>query len=193
MSDVVSIVSGLPRSGTSVMMQMLDGGGLPALSDAVRTPDVDNPRGYFEFEPVKRTARDASWLEGARGRVVKMVHLLLLDLPVNQGLRYRVVMMERELDEVLASQGKMLDRLGSKGARLDPGRLKAIYVQQLAKVSEHLAAHPGTFDVLGVSYNELVGEPGRVVARVNAFLGGGLDEGKMRGAVDPSLYRNRGS
>jgi hypothetical protein len=100
---VITIVSGLPRTGTSLMMQMIHAGGIPALTDKVRASDEDNPKGYFELEAVKRTKKDDSWLAEAAGRVVKMVHLLLYDLPVNH--QYRVVFMRRELREVVRSQG----------------------------------------------------------------------------------------
>ena len=106
-SRFVTIVSGLPRSGTSMMMQAIAAGGIPALTDGFRAADVDNPRGYYEFEPVKKTREDASWLDRAGGKVVKMVYRLLYDLPA-EGYEYRVVFMRRDIREVLASQKKML-------------------------------------------------------------------------------------
>src|SRR5262249_30630691 len=106
MAPDIIIVSGLPRSGTSLMMQMLDGGGVPVLTDNIRAADTDNPRGYYEFEPVKATKRDATWLPAARGKAVKMVSQLLYHLP--PGETYRVLFLERDLEEVLASQEKML-------------------------------------------------------------------------------------
>jgi hypothetical protein len=186
----VTIVSGLPRSGTSLMMQMLDAGGLAVLSDHVRAADEDNPRGYYEFEPVKRTKRDPSWLDHAGGRVVKMVHLLLYDLPVDESRRYRVILMRRDLGEVIASQKRMLDRTGAAGAKLSDDQLREAYGRQLAKLADWLAGQQ-TFNVLEVSYNDLVREPAAVASRVNAFLGGALDEAAMRDVVDPSLYRQR--
>ena len=115
-SDDIVIVSGLPRSGTSMMMQMIEAGGISALTDSVRTADADNPRGYFEFELVKKIQQDSSWLEQARGKVVKMVHLLLLNLPA--GYQYRIVLMVRDHRQVLASQAAMLKRQGKIGANL---------------------------------------------------------------------------
>src|SRR5947208_15012411 len=111
----ITIVTGLPRSGTSVMMQMLSAGGLPPLTDGLRQPDEDNPRGYFEFEPVKQIRRDTAWLQLAVGKAVKMVHLLLPELPLDQNHRYRVIMMRRDLSDVLASQNKMLMIKGLTG------------------------------------------------------------------------------
>src|SRR5262245_40494991 len=110
MTDEIIIVSGLPRSGTSLMMQLLDAGGVEVVTDGVRAADPDNPRGYYEFEKVKQVKRDASWLPGVRGKAVKMVSQLLLDLPPTE--RYRVVFMERDLAETIDSQERMLQRLG---------------------------------------------------------------------------------
>src|SRR6185295_16167693 len=115
-SDFVTVVSGLPRSGTSLMMQMLSAGGMSALTDEKRTADESNPRGYFEFEPVKRLRADQAWLGEARGRVVKIIHLLLRELPADGRLAYRVIFMKRPLDEILASQRVMLEREGKKSA-----------------------------------------------------------------------------
>jgi hypothetical protein len=187
----ITIVSGLPRSGTSVTMQMIHAGGLAALTDEIRSADVDNPRGYFEFEPVKKTKQDPSWLPQARGKVVKMVHMLLLDLPLGTGDKYRVVMTHREANEVLASQAKMLERLGRKGGAVDPAQLKQIFQQQMTRVLKHLADHPNDFSTCEVSYNEMVSSPRATAERLNTFLGGTLDIEKMVAAVDSSLYRNR--
>ena len=171
-----------------MMMQMIDAGGLPALTDEVREADEDNPKGYYEFEPVKQTKKDASWLEQAPGKVVKMVHLLLLDLPTDR--EYRVVFMRRHLEEVVASQDVMLERLGKESGELTRGQLIRAFEAQIAKVDKYLAEHPN-FKMLYVDYNETIKEPGPLVQRVNEFLGGGLDAQAMLGVVDPSLYRQR--
>jgi hypothetical protein len=185
---VVTVVSGLPRSGTSVMMQMLSAGGLPALADGIRAPDEDNPRGYFEFERVKQIRTDKAWLDDAAGKVVKLVHLLLLELPATH--RYRVVFMRRDLDEVLASQKKMLARSGRSGASLGDAQMKAIYTQQIEQVLAKVKQSPN-MTLLEISHRDLLTDPATQAARLNAFLGGTLDEVKMSNAVDPSLYRNR--
>jgi hypothetical protein len=187
-NDEINIVSGLPRSGTSLMMQMLDAGGLEALTDHVRAKDEDNPRGYFEFEAVKRTKKDASWLKDAGGRVVKMVHVLLYDLP--PGRAYRVVFMKRDLREVIKSQTVMLDRRGTTGANLTDEQLMKAYEGQLGKIEGWLAEQP-SFQVLYVSYNELMEDPAGAAQAVNKFLGGSLDEEAMLKHVDPTLYRQR--
>lgn len=186
--EFITIVSGLPRSGTSMMMQMLDSGGLPALTDNIRKADEDNLRGYFEFEPVKRTKKDASWLDSARGKVVKMVHLLLRDLPLDR--KYRIIIMRRSLDEVVRSQNVMLDRQGKKGGNLSDEKVKEIFELQLRQVDKYLQDHPN-FEVLHVNYNEMIADPGPAVRAVNEFLGGFLDTEAMTNVVEPSLYRQR--
>src|SRR5262245_57688671 len=108
-TDII-VVSGLPRSGTSLMMQMLDNGGIAVVTDNFRTADTDNPRGYYEYEKVKKIKQDASWLPGTRGKAFKMVSQLLYDLPPEE--QYRILFMERDLEEMLLSQEKMLERLG---------------------------------------------------------------------------------
>jgi hypothetical protein len=114
MNSPIIVVSGLPRSGTSVMMQMLDNGGIPVVTDNIRTADTDNPRGYYEYEQVKKIREDAAWVPATRGKAFKMVSQLLYDLPAQE--QYHVIFMERDLDEMLASQEKMLQRLGRKAA-----------------------------------------------------------------------------
>ena len=170
------------------MMQMIDKGGIPALTDQIRAPDEDNPKGYYEFEPVKKTKEDATWLEQAGGKVVKMVHLLLLDLPLDRD--YRVVFTQRNLEEVVVSQNVMLERGGKSTGSLSREKIIKVFRAQLEKVSRYIEEH-SNFKVLYVSYNELVGDPLPSIKAVNEFLGGGLDTGAMLAVVDPSLYRQR--
>jgi len=184
----VTVVSGAPRSGTSMMMRMLDAGGIPALTDGLRAPDRDNPHGYFEYEPVKKTREDSSWVAGARGRVVKMVHALLKDLP--QGHEYRVVLMRRDLGEMVTSQRRMLERLGKDAGKLSDERMAQIFRAQLDETEAWLRATPG-FSVCPTDFNALVRDPRMHLDGIAAFLGGGLDVDAMTAVVDPSLYRNR--
>jgi hypothetical protein len=186
--DEIVIVSGLPRSGTSLAMQMLAAGGMPLLVDERRAADADNPRGYFEFEPVKSVAKDASWLAAARGKAVKIVSLLLYDLP--PGECYRIVFMERDLTEVLASQRKMLLRRG-KPVGADDEMRRSLELH-LAKLNVWLDAQPH-IAVRRVGYNALLGQPLAEAGRVAEFLGRPLDVERMAAAVDPALYRNRGA
>jgi len=187
-SDFVAIVSGLPRSGTSLMMQMVDAGGIPALTDNIRKADVDNPKGYYEFEAVKQTKKDASWLKQAGGKVVKMVHLLLLDLP--PGYEYRVVFMRRHLDEVVKSQDVMLERLGKEGGSLSVDKLKEVFQAQIGKVDQWVAERPN-FRMIHVSYNDLLRDPRPQLERISELMDGRLSVDKMLSCIDPSLYRQR--
>jgi len=186
--DPVFVVSGLPRSGTSLAMQMLHAGGIPAVTDGERASDDDNPRGYFEFERVKQLRTDARWLDDAAGKAVKVIHLLLQHLPDDRP--YRVFFMERDLREVVRSQAVMLERSGRAGGGLAPDRLMAIYRQQLDATMAWLAARPN-FRVLKVPYAQLVSEPGSMIDAIAAFADRPMDRDRMLAAVDPGLYRNR--
>ena len=182
------IVSGLPRSGTSMMMQMLAEGGLPVLSDGVRKADVDNPRGYYELEAVKRTKRDPSWLESSEGKVVKMVHALLFDLPTDRP--YRVVLMRRKTEVVLKSQTAMLTRLGKEGGDLPPERLAKIYEHQIEKTMDYLSRN-ACFEAIEVWYGAVIQYSRSQAERTDRFLSGELDVDAMVKAIDPSLRRQR--
>lgn len=186
--NFVTIVSGLPRSGTSMMMQMLERGGLPVVTDGLRRADEDNPRGYYEFEAVKATAGDASWLETARGKGVKMIYRLLYDLPA--GYSYRVVFMQRKLNEVLASQRAMLRRHGETEGPVDDGQMERLFRTELSRIRGWLADQPH-FAVHEVSYNALLENPRSELQGVARFLGGSLDLDAMCAVIDASLYRNR--
>jgi RNase adaptor protein for sRNA GlmZ degradation len=186
MDTKIIVVSGLPRSGTSVMMQMLDSGGVAVVTDNVRTADTDNPRGYYEFEQVKKIKQDVSWLTATRGKVFKMISQLLYDLPPTE--RYRVVFMDRDMDEMLRSQDKMLERLGRKGAPHD--QIKRSYNLHLEKLRDWLRQQKN-IELLYVSYNDLVEQPEEQAKRVSEFLGGQANVEQMVRAVDPALYRNR--
>ncbi|MBI4614386.1 MAG: sulfotransferase family protein [Planctomycetes bacterium] len=186
--DFVTIVSGLPRSGTSMVMSILGAGGVPLLADGRRAADEDNPRGYFEYEPVKRTREDPSWLEAARGKAVKMVYKLLYDLPLDRD--YRVLFVRRRLVEVLASQDKMLARRGVQVEPMDLDRFTRLFGAEIERARGWLATRP-RFAVLEVDYNAMLEDPGRSLEAIDRFLGGGLDLEAMRGAIDPSLYRQR--
>jgi hypothetical protein len=195
-SGFVTVVSGLPRSGTSLMMQMLAAGGIPPWADEKRAADPSNPRGYLEFEAVKRLKTDRSWLPQVRGHAVKIIHLLLPELaaaPLDESglpLQFRVVMMRRPMAEVVASQRAMLARQNKPGATVPDAQLAQIFADQLVRVERWLEGREA-FAVCTVSYPELIRQPEETAAHVNAFLGGGLDEPAMVCAVDPSLYREK--
>ncbi|MGA3023641.1 MAG: alkaline phosphatase family protein [Bryobacteraceae bacterium] len=190
LSESLIVVTGLPRSGTSLLMQMLAAGGLGVLSDEVRAADEDNPRGYLEFEPVKNLLKDSSWLFEARGRVIKIVAPLLAALP--PGLACRVILSERDLDEVLDSQERMLLRRNQLPAATPERRrmLKDEYLRTLGRVKAMPARRPNT-QLLVIEHSAAISDPRAVAERINNFLGGGLDVAKMAAAVEPTLHRNR--
>jgi hypothetical protein len=186
MNSEIIIVSGLPRSGTSLLMQMLDRGGVEVVTDHIRAPDVDNPRGYYELEKVKKIRQDASWLPQTRGKAFKMVSQLLYELPPTE--RYRILFLERDLDEVLLSQEKMLQRLGRPVGPREP--IKRAFLLHLERLHAWLGQQPN-MAVLRISYHDLIAGPEAAARRLAEFLGGQLDVAAMAGAVDPTLYRNR--
>jgi hypothetical protein len=186
-AEFLTIVSGLPRSGTSMMMRMLEQGGLEVLTDHVRTPDDDNPNGYYEFEAVKQTKEDASWLLGSEGKAVKMVYRLLYDLPADRS--YRVLFMRRDLEEVLASQKVMLQRHGAADG-VSEAQMSALFRAEIDAFYKWLRQQRH-IELIDVDYNRMLADPRREITRVNEFLGGVLNEEAMAGVVDGSLYRNR--
>lgn len=182
------IVSGLPRSGTSMMMKMLESGGVPVLADDLRQADIDNVNGYYEFQPALKVKNDTSWLADANHKAVKMVYQLLYDLP--DGFEYRVLMMRRAMDEVLASQKKMLARLGKPTDTIPDAKMAEIFRAGLAKFEAWIAQKPN-FRMLDVDYNSMVADPMPQIAAIDELLGGGLDREAMAAVVQPELYRNR--
>ena len=186
------LVSGLPRSGTSMLMQMLEKGGMPIVTDKIRTPDEDNPRGYHEFERIKEIDKttDKSWLRNYRGQVIKTISFLLQYLPLD--LNYQVVFMRRDIEEVLRSQNKMLERSGAKDPLVPDEKMRRNYEFHLKKVF-YCLDHIPNFQALYLDYPEVVANPLVEARRINAFLGGRLDAEAMASAVDTDLYRNRQS
>ncbi len=189
LGEPIVIVSGLPRSGTSMMMRMLDGGGMAIMTDQLRTADLDNPKGYYEYERVKELEKetDKSYLKEGRGKALKVISWLLKDLPDDN--RYRIVFMRRDLSEVIASQNKMLKHRGEVDNSDDKMMIDA-YMNHLASV-RILSRKRDNFEMLEVRYDQTVADPAAAAKAVNVFLGGKLDEGKMREAVDKELYRNK--
>jgi hypothetical protein len=184
------LVSGLPRSGTSMLMQMLEKGGMPIVTDKIRTADEDNPKGYHEFERIKEIdkTQDKGWLKNYRGQVIKTISFLLQDLP--RDLNYKVIFMRRNIEEVLKSQNKMLERSGATGTIVADDKMRANYEFHLKKVYYQLE-HIQNFEVLYVDYPSVVENPLREAKRINAFLGGKLKVEAMASAVESNLYRNR--
>ena len=186
----IVVVSGLPRSGTSMAMRMLEAGGMPVLTDAARPADEDNPLGYFEHARVLTLDKggDTAWLAGARGKALKIVSALLPHLP--ETFQYKVIFMQRDLREVLASQDRMLARRGERGAGAADDRMIDLYEAHLRKIA-NLLRRRRCFQTLEVRYGDVIADPDGQAHRMNAFLGGRLDPGAMAAAVSSKLYRHR--
>ncbi len=173
-----------------MMMKMLEAGGIPVWVDGIRAADTQNPRGYFELEQVKDLdkATGKEWVQQGRGRAVKVISSLLEHLPASNN--YRVVFMNRDLGEVLASQRKMLTDRGEEGGSASDETLRKYYETHLRKVN-YLLSHNPAFTALAVTYADALKDSAAVARRVNDFVGGGLDVAAMTAAVDGELYRNR--
>ena len=184
----IVIVSGLPRSGTSMAMKMLEAGGLGVVTDGLRTADEDNPKGYYEDERVKDLYQpgDKTWLRESRGKVIKIISFLLKSLPDDNN--YKVLFMHRSLREIVASQNKMLARRAEKNDTPDD-RAVALLEEQVRDARFFLRRPQ--FDVLELNYRETLDSPRPLALRMAEFVGGGLDVEKMTQVVDVQLYRNR--
>ena len=185
---MITIVSGLPRSGTSLMMQMLVAGGMTALSDGERKADTDNPRGYLEWERIKQLPKDPGCISEAEGKVVKVISQLLLSLP--NGHEYRVIFMQRPLPEIMKSQDEMLKRRGNYDAAVDTSPIEEAFQRHLIEVHQWMASQP-TMKVFRVHYHRILREPKATAEAVEQFLQIPLNLKAMIGEVDQSLYRNR--
>lgn len=185
----VIVVSGLPRSGTSMMMRMLEAGGIDILTDGIRKADEDNPEGYYEVELVKtlRKQIDKFWLEDAQGKVIKVISSLLDTLP--QAYTYKVIFMNRSLEEVIASQNKMRARRGDSSESADQ-EMSRLFRKHLEKVKDWIAQQ-SNFKLIDVDYREVLESPIHHAERIKTFLGKEVDVEKMSGVVDGKLYRNR--
>ncbi|HTG16667.1 MAG TPA: sulfotransferase domain-containing protein [Blastocatellia bacterium] len=189
-NQAITIVSGLPRSGTSMMMKMLAAGGVEPLTDNIRAADEDNPRGYFEFERVKQIEHDKAWLEDARGRAVKLISALLKHLPPTHN--YKVIFMRRAMPEILASQRQMLIRREEPADAVPDDKMAAMFEKHVAQVESWLAAQPN-IETIYVSYNEVMKDARPHAERINDFLGGALNVDAMIQVADQTLYRQKRS
>jgi len=185
---MITIVSGLPRSGTSLMMQMLQAGGMQVLSDGERKADTDNPKGYLEWERVKQLPKDPGLIAEAEGKVVKVISELLLSIP--DGHEYRIIFMQRPLPEVMKSQDEMLRRRGTYESIADTSPIEQAFQRHLVDVNKWLAAKPNV-KVLRVHYHRVLREARAVAEEVAQFLATSLGVAAMEQAVDRNLYRNR--
>ena len=189
--EPIVVVSGLPRSGTSMLMKMLESGGMEILSDSERAADIDNPKGYFEYERIKDLEKenDKSYVREGRGKVLKVISFLIKDLPDDND--YSVIFMRRDLDEVLASQNKMIHRLGTTDTTATEAAMKEAYRNDIVRTRLLCRSRPN-FELIEIGYKPTIEDPAATARSVNTFVGGHLNEAAMREAVDGSLYRNRG-
>jgi Sulfotransferase domain len=188
MSREICIVSGLPRSGTSLMMQMLEAGGMEVAIDYIRRADEDNPKGYYELEVVKRIKEDTSWLDGMAGKVFKIVSMLLYYLPHDR--YYKIIFMRRKMEEILASQHVMLLRQGKTPKTEQEADIRTLFEQHLQHVC-HWLADQGNMEVCYVCYDDLLQQPSEAVTPLAKLLGRSLNTQRMAHVVDASLYRQR--
>ncbi len=185
----IIIVSGLPRSGTSMMMKMLEAGGILPLTDKIRTADEDNPKGYYEFERVKKLDRgDTEWLADAQGKSVKVISQLLRHLPDNY--TYKIIFMRRDMGEILISQKKMLLNRGQDPHQISDEELTALFEKHLANVTNWLDSQ-ANIDLLYIHYKAILANPQPEAELVNSFLDNKLNVEAITAVVDPTLYRNR--
>jgi hypothetical protein len=187
---VITVVSGLPRSGTSLMMQMLSAGGMPILTDGERTPDADNPRGYCEWEPAKLLPKNPDLIGQAEDKAVKVISQLLFALPPSH--RYRVLFMRRPLEEVVASQAEMIRRRNQSAAALPASQMMAALQAHLNQVKSWVKDKQN-ISILDVEYHDLLNDPKRLSMTLREFLSADLDIEAMARQLDPTLYRQRTS
>jgi hypothetical protein len=185
---VITIVSGLPRSGTSLMMQMLAAGGMPVLTDGERKPDEDNPRGYYEWETIKLLPKQPEYIDAAEGKAVKVISQLLFALPGEHD--YRILFVERPLAEVLASQSVMIARRGSSGGQLGAAQMEVALQAHLNQVKGWLQCKQ-RMATLFIRYSAVIDEPRSVAEAVRNFLQCDLAVENMAAQVTPALYRQR--
>lgn len=186
--DSITIVSGLPRSGTSMMMKMLEAGGMSILTDNIRVADEDNLKGYYEFERVKKLEEDKEWLDDAKGKVVKVISYLLKYLPDTH--KFKIIFMQREIFEVLASQRKMMERRGEKEDNIPEEKMAEQFKSHLDQTYQWIRDQ-NNIDILFVNYNDTLNSSMNTAVLVNEFLDVELDLEKMANVVDNTLYRQR--
>ena len=187
MREYITVVSGLPRSGTSMLMKILEKGKITPFIDNIRIADSDNPEGYYEFDPVKKLKDDNSWLFKCKGHSVKIVSPLIENIPLN--LNYKVIFIDRDMEEILASQNKMLSNRGEV-TDIDDTIMSSYYESHLVSIKEWLSSQ-SNIDILYISYNATIENPEKTVKQISNFLN--IQEGleQMTNVVMPNLYRNR--
>lgn len=188
MGKSIVIVSGLPRSGTSMLMKMLEAGGIEIVTDNLRKADPDNPKGYYEYEKVKYLQKDSSWVHTMQGKAIKVISFLLYSLPMN--LSYKIIFVRRDMQEILASQKKMLDRLGENANTVSDEVIAQKFETHSQKVTKWIAGRKN-IECVYLNYTDILGNPIQGAEEIQRFLQEPLNIEKMGAAVDPALYRNR--
>ena len=186
--EIIFVVSGLPRSGTSLLMQMLGAGGAVLLTDENRLPDDDNPKGYLEYEPVKNLRIKKDWVSDSKGKVVKVIHALLPELP--SLFQYKIIFINRNVEEIVASQKKMLQRAGRTGANMPDDKLTALFTAERARILKWVGMQKN-MELLECDYREIVEDAFFNAQRIATFLELELDINLMAQVVDAKLYRNK--
>ncbi len=184
----IIVVSGLPRSGTSMMMKMLNAGGTDTLTDNIRKADEDNTNGYYELEKIKNLKKDTSFLGDSIGKSVKIISALLKYLPAEY--QYKIIFMRRDLDEVLSSQKQMLIRRDEPTDRISDENMKEIYLKHLKLVDGWLKEQEN-IKVIYLNYKDFFIEPKKHIEQLNKFLGNSLDTDKIYSVIDQTLYRQK--
>jgi hypothetical protein len=185
--DSIIVVSGLPRSGTSMMMKMLNAGGIEPVTDNIRTADEDNPKGYYELEKVKQLDKDNSWIGDCQGKVIKVISMLLKPLPADQ--HYKIIFMRRKMQEILDSQKQMLVRRNQPNTVPDE-KMAEMFNKHLKEIEAFIEKQPN-MECLYISYNDVLENPAANVEQINEFLGGALQTSAMLEVVDTALHRQR--
>lgn len=193
MRDYLIIVTGLPRSGTSLLMQMLGAGGIPLLYDSERLPDKYNPYGYYEYQPIKGLTEtsDISWLQSYKGYTVKIISPILIKLTIH--FPAKIILMKRDLKEVIASQQKMAhekEHLNSSFFSCDKNQLILIFEKHIKQTIEFIRHNPN-LKLLVINFSEIFSNSEFIIDSINEFLDENLDKNKMRSVIKPELYRNR--
>ena len=184
----IVVVSGLPRSGTSMMMKMLEATKIPVLTDEIREADEDNLKGYYEDDRVKTLHKDNSWIDEAEDKAVKIISYQLPHLPPDH--QYKIIFMERKIEEVLASQKKMMQRRGEPEDDIPDSVMAVIFQKHIDEISTWLNQQPNV-ETLYISYNDTLDNPESSAEQIEQFLDRELDIEKMMQIVDPKLYRQR--
>ena len=188
LAEPIYIVSGLPRSGTSMMMQMLIEGGLKPYTDNKRAADENNPKGYFEHEAVKNLAGNKKWLKDLKNKLVKIISHQLFYLPSKYN--YKIIFMHRDIKEIILSQTKMLKKSNKKAAEAYPYSLEIQYKKNLSQVMEW-ANDNYNVSMIVIEYKDTIDSPEIVAGKINEFSDNKLDKNKMFKVVDKNLYRSK--